>query len=183
MLQELTGLTLNDRLVIAISSITKMFVGELVETGAAAQQVDDVQCCDVQCCAAAAFELHRATAPTAPMLWASRWRQVRQHSRFMTCSAAMSTVLLRQHGATASTAQMFVGELAETGAAMFALLIAFPDDTALAETLCRPRLSSSSSSSTAVTKHRRLGTAKLGASGTYSAGTQPGRSTMHARHL
>uniref|UniRef100_A0A383VP07 TAFII28-like protein domain-containing protein n=1 Tax=Tetradesmus obliquus TaxID=3088 RepID=A0A383VP07_TETOB len=31
-LQELTGLTLNDRLVIAISSITKMFVGELVET-------------------------------------------------------------------------------------------------------------------------------------------------------
>jgi hypothetical protein len=32
-LQELTGLTLNDRLVIAISSITKMFVGELIETG------------------------------------------------------------------------------------------------------------------------------------------------------
>ncbi|KAF6252498.1 hTAFII28-like protein conserved region-domain-containing protein [Scenedesmus sp. NREL 46B-D3] len=31
-LQELTGLTLNDRFVIAMSSITKMFVGELIET-------------------------------------------------------------------------------------------------------------------------------------------------------
>jgi hypothetical protein len=37
-LQELTGLTLNDRLVIAISSITKMFVGELVETGGNSRQ-------------------------------------------------------------------------------------------------------------------------------------------------
>eukprot|EP00775_Hariotina_reticulata_P004582 gene4582-4836_t len=32
-LQELTGTTLNDRIIIAISSITKMFVGELIETG------------------------------------------------------------------------------------------------------------------------------------------------------
>jgi hypothetical protein len=32
-LQELTGLTLNDKLIVAISSITKMFVGELIETG------------------------------------------------------------------------------------------------------------------------------------------------------
>lgn len=32
-LQELTGTALNDRIVLAIGTITKMFVGELVETG------------------------------------------------------------------------------------------------------------------------------------------------------